>query len=54
LLIRDFALQPLADIAPLWKYPVEGKRYNKTAAELLKKLPKNNLKKTELCLKLLQ
>lgn len=32
---RPFALWPLADIAPLWKFPLEGKNHGKTAAEMV-------------------
>lgn len=34
LLKRDFALRPLAAIAPYWWYPVAGAYYGKTASEL--------------------
>jgi 2-amino-4-hydroxy-6-hydroxymethyldihydropteridine diphosphokinase/dihydropteroate synthase len=34
---RPFALWPLADIAPLWKFPLAGREYGKTAAELAEK-----------------
>ncbi|MBV9575328.1 MAG: dihydropteroate synthase [Gammaproteobacteria bacterium] len=31
---RPFALWPLADVAPLWKFPLAGKYHGKTAAEI--------------------
>jgi 2-amino-4-hydroxy-6-hydroxymethyldihydropteridine diphosphokinase len=34
LLERAFALLPLAEIAPAWRYPVPGAEYGKTAREL--------------------
>lgn len=34
LLERDFALLPLSELAPEWKYPVTGPFYQKTAQEL--------------------
>lgn len=34
LLNRPFALWPMADILPDWKYPVKGKNYGKTTIEL--------------------
>lgn len=35
LLDRPFALWPLADVAPFWRYPLPGIFQNKTAAELV-------------------
>lgn len=35
LLNRDFALRPLADIAPGWRYPAEGPHKGKTAIGIL-------------------
>ena len=35
LLERPFALWPLADVAPRWKYPLPGSQQNKTASELI-------------------
>ncbi len=32
---RPFALWPLADIAPLWKFPLPGKNQGKTAAQIV-------------------
>jgi 2-amino-4-hydroxy-6-hydroxymethyldihydropteridine diphosphokinase len=37
LLERPFALWPLADIEPLWQYPISGPHEGKTAAELIEK-----------------
>jgi 2-amino-4-hydroxy-6-hydroxymethyldihydropteridine diphosphokinase/dihydropteroate synthase len=34
LLTRPFALWPLADVAPLWMFPLPGPHYGKTASEL--------------------
>jgi 2-amino-4-hydroxy-6-hydroxymethyldihydropteridine diphosphokinase len=34
LLIRNFALFPLAEICPEWTYPMPGEHYNKTAQQL--------------------
>lgn len=31
---RPFAIWPLADVAPLWKFPLEGIHHGKTAAEM--------------------
>lgn len=39
LLLRDFALVPLAEIAPDWKYPVAGVHFGKTAVELVTLIP---------------
>lgn len=47
LLKRDFALVPLAEVAPDWKYPVEGSYEGTTAArlvQLLKYAPGANLR----------
>jgi 2-amino-4-hydroxy-6-hydroxymethyldihydropteridine diphosphokinase len=44
LLTRDFALVPLADLAPDWVYPVKGKSYGIKAGELARKLPKTLVK----------
>jgi 2-amino-4-hydroxy-6-hydroxymethyldihydropteridine diphosphokinase/dihydropteroate synthase len=38
LLKRHFALRPLADIAPGWRYPVPGPYQGKTALELIRVL----------------
>src|SRR3990167_2402508 len=35
LTVRPFALWPLADLMPLWQYPVVGTNYGKSAAELV-------------------
>lgn len=35
LLDRPFALWPLSDVAPLWKYPLPGSNHDKTAAQLV-------------------
>jgi len=32
---RPFALWPLADVAPLWKFPLTGKNHGKTAAQIV-------------------
>lgn len=32
---RPFALWPLADVAPLWKFPLQGKNHGKTAAQMV-------------------
>ncbi|MBA3661360.1 MAG: dihydropteroate synthase [Gammaproteobacteria bacterium] len=37
LIERPFALWPLADIAPLWRFPLSGPYQGKTAAELVEK-----------------
>ena len=34
---RPFALWPLADVAPLWRFPLEGQNHDKTAAEMVEK-----------------
>lgn len=34
---RPFALWPLADVAPLWKFPLSGFQQEKTAAEIVEK-----------------
>ncbi len=38
LLERDFALKPLSDIAPGWRYPRAGEHHGKTAMSLLQQL----------------
>ena len=35
ILKRDFALLPLSDVAPDWKYPVAGSYYNMPVSEIL-------------------
>lgn len=35
LLSRPFALWPLADVAPMWRFPLSGEQQHKTAAELV-------------------
>ncbi len=47
---RDFALIPLADIAPDWVYPAKGNFYGKTAREIAGSIA-NNLTKTSYTLK---
>lgn len=37
LLERPFALWPLADVAPLWAFPLSGANHGKTAAEIVEK-----------------
>lgn len=32
---RPFALWPLADVAPMWKFPLEGTNHGKTAAQMV-------------------
>jgi len=44
LLSRDFALVPLADIAPQWAYPLAGEYHGKTARELAARLAKTIVK----------
>lgn len=34
---RPFALWPLADVAPFWKFPLSGANHGKTAAEMVEK-----------------
>lgn len=34
---RPFALWPLADVAPLWSFPLSGSHHGKTAAEMVEK-----------------
>lgn len=34
---RPFALWPLADVAPLWVFPLEGENQGKTAAQIVEK-----------------
>ncbi len=46
LLMRDFALIPLADIAPDWIYPVKGEFYSMTARTLAANLT-SSLRKTD-------
>lgn len=33
--VRPFALWPLADVMPLWQFPLPGENYGKTAAQLV-------------------
>lgn len=39
---RAFALLPLADVAPKWRYPVEGQYYGKTANAISEIIVSNN------------
>lgn len=41
LLARDFALVPLAELAPDWTYPAEGEYYGKKARELVRNIIPN-------------
>lgn len=51
LLTRDFALLPLADVAPLWKCPVAGEYHGKTASEIaFARRGHSNVRRTPLAL----